>query len=194
MRDILKATARALALLVVIPNLASFAFRARIVGRDRALESSTQMLALFPGLVGQYVRRAFLARTLDGCASSAVVAFGTVFSKAGARLDENVYVGPACHLGLVHIERDVLVASGVQITSGARTHGTDDSDTPIRDQAGDLRLVRIGRGSWIGAGAIVMADVGANAVIGAGAVVTSPVPADVLAAGVPARVLRARRQ
>ena len=30
-------------------------------------------------------------------------------SQAGAVLDENVYVGPWCLLGLVHLERDVLL-------------------------------------------------------------------------------------
>ena len=52
--------------------------------------------------------------------------------------------------------------------------------------------MRIGAGSWIGSGAIVMADVGANAVVGAGAVVTKPVPDAVVAAGVPATVIRTR--
>ena len=192
MRDTLKAAARAVALVFALPSLVSFALRAPLVGRDRALESSSQALALLPGLFGQYVRRAFLARTLERCADSAVIAFGTVCSKTAARLDENVYVGPSCHLGMVHIERDVLVASGVQITSGARTHGTDDASAPIREQTGTLRRVTIGQGAWIGAGAIVMADVGRNAVIGAGAVVTTAIPEGVVAAGVPARVVRER--
>jgi acetyltransferase-like isoleucine patch superfamily enzyme len=37
-----------------------------------------------------------------------------------------------------------------------------------------------------------MADVGPNAVVGAGAVVTKPLPGWVVAAGVPARVVRVR--
>ena len=40
--------------------------------------------------------------------------------------------------------------------------------------------------------AVVMADVGPNAIVGAGAVVTEPIPASVVAAGVPARVIRQR--
>jgi virginiamycin A acetyltransferase len=53
-------------------------------------------------------------------------------------------------------------------------------------------MIRIGAGTWIGSAAVVMADVGHDAVVGAGAVVTRPVPDAVVAAGVPARVLRAR--
>jgi acetyltransferase-like isoleucine patch superfamily enzyme len=45
-------------------------------------------------------------------------------------------------------------------------------------------------GSWIGSNAVVMADVGAGCIVGAGAVVTRPLPPRVLAAGVPARVVR----
>ena len=52
--------------------------------------------------------------------------------------------------------------------------------------------VRIGRGSWIGSAAVVMADVGRDAVVAAGAVVTRPLPDATIAGGVPARVLRHR--
>jgi acetyltransferase-like isoleucine patch superfamily enzyme len=138
------------------------------------------------------MRQAFLSRTLRGCAPTATVSFGTIFSKTGARLDDRVYVGAGCALGLVHIERDVLIGSGVHITSGRDTHGTDDTTRPIREQEGRAELVRIGAGSWIGSGAIVMADVGTNCVVGAGAVVTKPIPDAVVAAGVPASVIRPR--
>jgi virginiamycin A acetyltransferase len=191
-RETLKATARALAFVGVAPALASFAVRSYFIGRDRALEGSTQLLSLIPGLPGQYLRRAFLARTLAHCDAQAVIGYGTIFSKAGARIDERAYIGAGCFLGLVHIERDVLIGSGVHITSGRQTHGTADLSKPIREQAGQPVLVRIGAGSWIGSAAVVMADVGQNSVVGAGAVVTSPVPDSVVAAGVPATVLRPR--
>jgi acetyltransferase-like isoleucine patch superfamily enzyme len=38
-----------------------------------------------------------------------------------------------------------------------------------------------------------MADVGCGTVVGAGAVVVKPLPDEVIAAGVPARVIRSRR-
>jgi acetyltransferase-like isoleucine patch superfamily enzyme len=39
----------------------------------------------------------------------------------------------------------------------------------------------------------VLADIGRHSVVGAGAVVTRPLPAYIVAAGVPARVIRERR-
>jgi maltose O-acetyltransferase len=54
------------------------------------------------------------------------------------------------------------------------------------------RPISIGDGAWLGGGVIVLGGVtiGENAVIGAGSVVTRDVPAGVVAAGNPARVLK----
>jgi acetyltransferase-like isoleucine patch superfamily enzyme len=192
-REALKAVAHGIATLLVLPWLASFAVRRVLFGADRALEGSSQALSLLPGIAGEYLRRAFLARVLAECDRTATIGFGTILSKTGARLGAHVYLGPRCHLGLVHIERDVLVGSGVHVPSGAATHGTDDLDRPIREQAGLRKVVRIGEGAWIGSAAVVLADVGRHAVVGAGAVVTRPVPEYAVAVGVPARVVRDRR-
>lgn len=192
MREVAKSICRFLALVAVLPLLISYWCWSLALGKDRALEGSSQTLALAPGLIGVYLRRAFLMRVLAYCHKTATVEFGTLFSQAGAQLDENVYVGPRCHLGLVHIERDALVGPAVHVPSGARTHGTADASMPIREQEQSRTLVRIGAGAWIGSAAVIMADVGAGAVIGAGAVVTKPVPDRVVAAGVPAKVIKSR--
>ncbi|MCX8140254.1 MAG: acyltransferase [Gemmataceae bacterium] len=188
----LKAAARALALILVLPLLLLYRLQSGLFGPDRALESASQLLSLLPGITGQYLRRAFLQQVLAHCHSSVLVEFGTLFSQCGAVLEENVYVGPRCLLGLVHLERDVLLAGHVLIPSGGHTHAFEDPSRPIREQGGERRLVRVGAGSWIGAGAIVLADVGRGCVVGAGAVVTRPLPDFAVAAGVPARVLRFR--
>ena len=193
MRELLKGIARAAATVAVGPALLWYSLRRAILGPDRALEGSTQALALIPGVLGQYLRRAFLARTIAHCDATATIAFGTLFSQTGAKLDAYCYVGPGCHLGLVHIERDVLVGAGVHVPSGGATHGTEDLTRPIWQQPGAPTLVRIGEGSWIGSAAVIMADVGRHSIVGAGAVVTKPLPDYVLAAGVPARIIRSRR-
>jgi len=194
MKKGLKAVARIWATVILAPEFLSFWIRARLLGRDRALEGSTQTLSLIPGIVGQLFRRAFLTQILDYCHPDSTVEFGTLFSQAGTRIEENVYIGPRCHIGLVHLERDVLIAAGVHIPSGPMTHGTADLTKPIQEQRQIRQKIRIGAGTWIGSGAVVMADVGRDSVIGAGAVVTKPIPDRVLAAGVPARVIRSREQ
>lgn len=192
MKALLKSLAYAAATLVVLPALVSFRLRGAIFGYDRALEGSTQALGLVPGMIGQYLRRAFLTRAVAHCHPSVTVEFGTLFSSTRVRLDENVYVGPRCHLGFVHLERDVLVGANVHIPSGGQTHGSDDVSRAIREQERPKTLVTVGAGAWIGSAAVVMADVGHDSVVGAGSVVTRPVPPMVVAAGVPARVIRER--
>jgi len=193
MRGFLKRMARLAALAAALPWLAMYALKSVMLGRDRALEGSSQSLSLVPGLTGQYLRRAFLSRAIGHCSSSATVEFGVLFSQAGTRLDDNVYIGPRCQIGLAHLERDVLLAAGVHVPSGGATHGTSEIDVSIRDQEGTRTLVRIGEGTWVGSNAVVMADVGRHCIVGAGAVVTRPIPDFAVAAGVPARVIKDRR-
>jgi virginiamycin A acetyltransferase len=192
LRELAKWTARLAAHLAATPVLLVHAMKVPILGKDRALEGSTQPLALIPGLCGDYVRRAFLSWTIRECHPSATISFGTILSKTSARIGANAYVGPYCSLGSVTIERDALIATGVHILSGGRIHGSAGLDRPIREQQGEVAHVTIGEGSWIGAGAVIMAEVGKGSIVGAGAVVTRAVPERVIAAGVPARVLRSR--
>jgi virginiamycin A acetyltransferase len=189
----MKATARALASLAVLPMVLSVTLRGLVLGRERAFQGSVEWLALWPGLTGQYLRRAFLAATAASCGKDVVVGVGTLFSTPDVELDGNAYIGPQCNLGWVHVERDVMIAAGVQIPSGPHTHGTDLLDVAMRDQPGRPTCVHVREGAWIGNGAIVLAEVGRHAIVAAGAVVTRPVPDYAVAVGVPARVVRDRR-
>ncbi|QEL15427.1 acyltransferase [Limnoglobus roseus] len=192
MKSTLKLALHAVAVVVVSPLLLTYFLGSLLLGKNRALEGATQTLALLPGISGTFLRQAFLSVVLTRCHPSAEVCFGTLFSQAGAIIDENVYVGPRCHLGLVHIEKNVLLAAGVHVPSGGQTHAFDDPDVPIKDQGGVRSLVTIGEGAWIGSAAVVMADVGRGSIIAAGAVVTKPIPDNVIAGGVPAKVIRGR--
>ena len=192
MREFLKALARTIGFLFALPFLASYLVKKLFLEHNKAFEGSTQAISLIPGMPGEYVRRAFLSVTLRHCDPTSTVEFGTIFSQTGASIDANVYVGPRCHLGLVHLEKNVLLAAGVHIPSGAETHGTADTSVPIRDQPGARVLVRIGEGSWIGSASVVLADVGKHCVVGAGAVVTKPLPDYSIAVGVPAKIVRSR--
>lgn len=192
MKSLLKSLVHFAAVVAVSPLLFTYWLGSLLLGKPRALEGATQTLALLPGLTGITLRRAFLCQVLAKCDRSVEVGFGTLFSQPGAILEANVYIGPRCHLGLVHLEKDVLLAAGVHVPSGGKTHFFDDPDTPIRDQGGERTVVRIGAGAWVGSAAIVLADVGDGTVVAAGAVVTKPLPPMVIAGGVPAKVIRDR--
>ena len=71
-------------------------------------------------------------------------------------------------------------------------HGYEDTTLGIGRQLGTPRPVRVGAGSWLGHGSIVLpgADIGCHVVVGAGSVVTGTLPDFCVAVGNPARVIR----
>lgn len=97
--------------------------------------------------------------------------------------------GIVAHRHIV-IGDDVFTGHNVYITDA--NHGYEDVDRPIGPQTAPARPVRIGAGSWLGHGAIVLAGVhiGEHVVIGAGSVVTHDIPAYSVAVGNPARVIK----
>ena len=87
----------------------------------------------------------------------------------------------------VRIGEYTLFGPGVQILTPLHP-----LDAELRRQQEFGKPVEIGADVWVGAGALILPGVriGAKAVIGAGSVVTRDIPAGVLAAGNPCRVLR----
>lgn len=85
---------------------------------------------------------------------------------------------------------DVWLGQDVFVSDAS--HGYQDPGTPIGMQLGAHQPVRIGSGSWIGHGAIVLpgTEIGRNVVVGAGSVVRGTVPDHSVVVGVPARVVR----
>ena len=91
----------------------------------------------------------------------------------------------------ITIEDDVLIGSGAHFYTN--DHRFSDPNTPIIDQGyTPSKPVRVRRGAWIGANAIILAGVtvGVNAVVGAASVGTRDVPDRTVAVGSPARVVR----
>jgi acetyltransferase-like isoleucine patch superfamily enzyme len=110
-------------------------------------------------------------------------------------------IGPGCIFGhhctigvrdRVEIGPDCLIAELVSIRD--HDHRIDDTDRPIRFQGYVSAPVIIGRNVWLGCKVTIVKGVtiGDNAVIGANAVVTHDIPANAIAVGVPAEVIRFR--
>lgn len=178
--------------ILVLPALLAYWLSDAITGN--VFPAWSQAISLLPGVGGQFIRRAFFRRALRRCGSGSVVSFGTVLSHPSAEIGENAYVGLFCCLGNVTIADDALIGSHVSIMNGNKQHGIGRSDIPVREQPGEWPRVTIGRDTWVGDRAVIMADVGNHCVVGAGAVVTKMVPDYAIVAGCPARIIGFRSQ
>ncbi|HWM22901.1 MAG TPA: DapH/DapD/GlmU-related protein [Ilumatobacteraceae bacterium] len=113
--------------------------------------------------------------------------------------DPVVSIGDRCLIGRgsgivghlrIEVGDDVWTGHNVYITD--QNHGYDDPTLPISRQVMPERPVRIGSGSWLGFGTVVLpgAEIGEHVVIGANSVVTGVIPSYTVAAGAPARVIK----
>jgi acetyltransferase-like isoleucine patch superfamily enzyme len=143
-------------------------------------------VAIVPGLLGNYIRRAYYKFTLEGAGRDSHVGFGSYFAHSSASFGDRVGIGSYCVLGQVDIGEGTLLAGHVQILSGSRQHRRDESGR-LTDEGRSFRRIAVGAHCWIGAGAIVMADLGEGATIGPGSVVSQDVPKGATVSGNPAR-------
>lgn len=110
--------------------------------------------------------------------------FGRISVGSHVLLTPGLQIVSAAH---VEIGDNVMIASRAYITDADWHDIYNRLETP-----GPRAPVKIGNNAWLGYGVKVCKGVtiGENSVIGAGAVVTSDIPANVVAAGNPAKVLR----
>src|SRR5262249_32998985 len=124
-------------------------------------------------------------------ASDSSLGFGTTLAHPQVCIGKGVYIGNRCTIGMAMIDDHATIGSNVDILSGRHQHSFGAAATPVQFQGGWLEPVRIGRNSWIGNSAVVMADVGDNSGIGAGSAVVQAIPPWSVAVGNPAVVKRA---
>lgn len=115
---------------------------------------------------------------------------------------ENISIGSKCHVNRfcclwaspnssITIGNNGLMGPGVSIFSS--NHGTDPG-TPMIEQPYREKDVMIGDNVWLGSHVVVLPGVriGENTIIAAGAVVSKDIPANVIAGGVPAKIIKER--
>ncbi len=144
-------------------------------------------------------------------------------SKEGVTIEDNVSIGPytiieatgvitsigkGCSIGKnsglgafsfigaaggVSIGRDVIM--GQRVSFHSENHHFENVDIPIRVQGVSRQGITIENNCWIGANVVFLdgAHVGSGCVIGAGAVVRGHIPANSIAVGIPARVVKNRK-
>jgi maltose O-acetyltransferase len=137
-------------------------------------------------------RRELLAELLGGIGEGTTIR-PPFFVDYGSR----IRIGARCfaNFGLVALDvapitigDDVQIGPNVQLLTP--THPVEPG--PRRDKWEAAEPIAIGDNVWLGGGAIVLPGVtiGDNTVVGAGAVVTKDLPANVVAVGNPAKVVR----
>ncbi len=155
---------------------------------DRAKRLTQQLNTQVLG--EEEIRRLFFELTGQKAASGFTLwtPFYTDFGK-NIRVGKNVFINHACTFmdrGGIVIGDGVFI--GPKVCLITENHGSE----PAQRRTLTSKPIHIERGVWIGAGAIVLpgVTVGENAVVGAGSVVTHDVPANTVAAGNPAKVIR----
>ena len=135
---------------------------------------------------------------------------------AKVRLGRFVWIGHGskirCHEGTVEIGAKTVIGQDCTISAYQRVrigeqcviadramfidfdHVVTDPEAPIRTQGIYKRDVVVGSNVWVGYNAQVLrgVSIGDNAIIGANSVVTRDIPANAVAVGTPARVVRMR--
>lgn len=108
--------------------------------------------------------------------------------RIGARTFVNYYL-TAADVATITIGDDCQIGPNVQLLTPIHPTGP----APRREGLERAEPITIGDNVWLGGGVTVLPGVtiGDNSVIGASAVVTKDIPANVLAVGNPARVIRA---
>ena len=150
------------------------------------------VLRRFNDAADEDARRRALAELLGGLGEGAEVR-----PPFACDYGANITLGPRAFVNFNAVVLDVVavtIGAAAQLGPGVQLLAADHPRDPAVRRSGLERgaPVSIGENAWIGAGAIVCpgVDVGADAIVGAGSVVTRSVPAGVVAAGVPCRVLR----
>ena len=114
---------------------------------------------------------------------------------------KNVQIGNFCQVNEHTFIQGAIIGNHVMIAPHvsllANTHHYEDTETPMILQ-GETKglLVRIQDDVWLGRNVIVMPGVtiGKGSIVAAGAVVTKDVPEYVIVGGVPAKVLKKRKE
>jgi len=111
-------------------------------------------------------------------------------------LGDEVNIGFNCEIfsgSCVHIEENALIAAYCYFMGG--DHQFKDIDKTISEQESPSYGIRVGKNGWFGAGAKIQdgVTIGEHCIIGTSAVVTKDIPPYKISHGIPAKIVKDRR-
>lgn len=193
MKSLIKWVVSVVCRMLLLPLLAMVKVMEVFMNSDQPFQFGSHAVSLIPGNIGNYFRKEYYRLTLTKCAPDVCIEFGTIINQATVELGRRVYIGTRGSIGECIIEDDAIIGSNVDVLSGKRQHYFDRTDVPIREQGGELQKIVVGRDSWVGNSAVIMADIGQKSIVGAGSVVVDVVQPYSIVAGNPARLIRKRQ-
>ena len=115
----------------------------------------------------------------------------------GIEIGDNVGISQSCFIqvrGNVKIGSYVIMGPGVSIFS--ENHNADNTDEYIMNQGATRKGVTIEDGVWLGAKCTILdgVTIGRHAIVAAGSVVTKDVPAYGIVGGIPAKLIKNRKE
>ena len=141
-----------------------------------------------------HIRRAAVKYFLNKCGKGVRI-------KRNADVSMFIELGDYSELGTncviqsnTYIGDNVIMGPDVKIYT--KNHKYESLDVPIQSQGHTEEAVRVGNDVWIGANVVITPGViiGDHSIVAAGAVVTKAVPPYAIVGGVPAKVLKYRKE
>src|SRR5689334_22200769 len=156
--------------------------------------NDSPLLRVAPDVVLGHDVKLYAFVNLYGCTIGDESRIGTfVEIQKGARIGQKVKISSHTFICEgVTIEDEVFIGHGVIFTNDTFPRATTGDGALQTEKDWHVERTLIKRGASIGSGATILSNVtvGERAMVGAGSVVTRDVPAGVVVAGNPARLLR----
>jgi virginiamycin A acetyltransferase len=179
-----------IALLADLPLIVITWLTIKLIGGDTAKKIFIycgEILSICPTIIGMYLRKAYYWATCTGVSPDVHFLFGCMLAHREVTIRKGVIIGPYTFIGYADIGENVLFGGRVSVISGKYQHGRPDQRIAQQEVEEQHEVILIGKNSWIGSDATILANIGDNCTVGAGSVVLKEVPEGTTVLGNPAR-------
>ena len=189
---IVKSALFILGLMLTLPLIVLTWCESTLLGKDyeKVFAACKETLSLIPSIPGVYMRSAYYWAVCTKVSPEARFLFGSWLAHRKNKVDRGTLIGPYSFIGYSEIGENVIFGARVSIISGKYQHGRPDQringQKPSKLIEED-EIIHIGKNTWIGQDAVILANIGENCTVGAGSVVFKDVPDNTTVIGNPAR-------